>query len=192
MVDRLSMPMVALTILLVGLVGNFSSRYLHRDPGHFRFFLLMHLYTFGSLLLFTAGSLDLLIAGWELVGITSVLLIGFFHYRREPVQNAVRVLGSIGSRISAFWWPSFWRITGSGAGTWSDLFPGDWPETTHAVTGAGANLLGVLLVLAACGKSSQGPFFGWLPRAMEGPDSLQCDLLWRDFRSCGRLFDPAH
>jgi NADH:ubiquinone oxidoreductase subunit 5 (subunit L)/multisubunit Na+/H+ antiporter MnhA subunit len=168
-VDRLSMPLVVLTILLVGLVGNFSSRYLHRDPGHFRFFLLMHLYAFGSLLLFTAGSLDLLIAGWELVGITSVLLIGFFHYRREPVQNAVRVFGTYRIADICLLVAIFLAHHWFGSGTWSDLFPGEWPDTSHAVTGTGANLLGVLLVLAACGKSSQGPFFGWLPRAMEGP-----------------------
>ena len=69
-------------------------RYLHRDPGFYRFFLLLHLFTFGALLVFTADSLDLLIVGWETVAITSVLLVGFFQYRPEPVRNALWVFAS--------------------------------------------------------------------------------------------------
>lgn len=167
--DRLSLPLAGLTIVLVGIVGSFSVRYLHRDPGYFRFFLLLHLFGFGSLLLFTAGSLDLLIAGWELVGITSVLLIGFFQHRKEPVRNALRVFGTY--RVA-----DVFMLTGVflthhwfGTGLWQELFPGEWPNHGHALHGAGAGVVCLLLILAACGKSSQGPFSGWLPRAMEGP-----------------------
>jgi NADH-quinone oxidoreductase subunit L len=94
LVDRLSLPIVAVTVILAGIVGSFSVRYLHRDPGFFRFFLLLHLFTFGALLVFMADSLDVLLAGWEIVGITSVLLIGFFQYRPDPVRNALRVFGT--------------------------------------------------------------------------------------------------
>ncbi len=169
MVDRLSLPMVALTIVLVGLVGSFSIRYLHRDLGYFRFFLLMHLYAFGCLLLFTAGSLDLLIAGWEVVGITSVLLIGYFQYRREPVKNAIRVFGTYRIADIFILLAVFFTHHWSASSAWVDLFPGEWPDTSHVMTGPGTTIMAVLLVFAACGKSSQGPFSGWLPRAMEGP-----------------------
>lgn len=169
MIDRLSLPMAALTIVLVGIVGSFSVRYLHRDPGYFRFFLLLHLYGFGSLLLFTAASLDLLVAGWELVGITSVLLIGFFQQRKEPVRNALRVFGTYRVAdvfmLTAVFLAHHWF----GTGLWKELFPGDWPHHGHEMHGPGAGVLCLLLILAACGKSSQGPFSGWLPRAMEGP-----------------------
>ena len=168
-VDVLSLPMVALTIVLVGLVGCFSIRYLHRDPGYFRFFLLMHLYAFGCLLLFTAGSLDLLIAGWELVGITSVLLIGYFQYRREPVKNAIRVFGTYRVADVCILLAVFLAHHWFGSGSWAVLFPGEWPNATHVMAGPGVTFLAILLVFAACGKSSQGPFSGWLPRAMEGP-----------------------
>ncbi len=90
-VDRLSWPMVFLSTLLTGLVSAFSAQYMHRDPGFFRFFFLLNLFGFGCLLMFTAGALDLLVAGWELVGLTSVLLIGFFHLRPEPVRGAIHV-----------------------------------------------------------------------------------------------------
>src|SRR5262249_6279653 len=77
--DSLSLPFLGLTVVLSGLVGKFSATYLHRDPGFFRFFLLLHLFAFGSLVAFAAGSFDLMVAGWELVGISSVLLIAFFQ-----------------------------------------------------------------------------------------------------------------
>lgn len=169
MFDRLSLPMAALTIVLVGIVGSFSVRYLHRDPGYFRFFLLLHLYGFGSLLLFTAASLDLLVAGWELVGITSVLLIGFFQYRKEPVRNALRVFGTYRVADVFMLMAVFLAHHWFGTSMWRGLFSGDWPGHGHEMHGAGGMVVCLLLILAACGKSSQGPFSGWLPRAMEGP-----------------------
>ena len=93
MADRLSLPFLGMTVVLSGLIGRFSATYLHREPGFFRFFLLLHLFAFGSLLAFAAGSFDLLVGGWELVGITSVLLIAFFQQRTAPVENALRVFG---------------------------------------------------------------------------------------------------
>jgi NAD(P)H-quinone oxidoreductase subunit 5 len=169
LIDRLSLPMVGMTVVLAGIVGSFSIRYLHRDPGYNRFFLLLHLFTFGALLVFMAGSLDLLIAGWEVVGITSVLLIGFFQYRREPTRNALRVFGiyriaDVNMLIAVFL-AHHWF----GTGLWSGLFSGDWPGHASEMSGAAAGVIAVLLVFAASGKSSQGPFCGWLPRAMEGP-----------------------
>ena len=92
MADRLSLPFLALAAMLSGLIGQFSATYLHREPGFLRFFLLLHLFSFGSSLAFAAGSFDLLAAGWEIVGVTSVLLIGFFQLRPAPVENGLRVL----------------------------------------------------------------------------------------------------
>lgn len=167
--DRLSIPMMGLTVLLSGLIGSFSKRYLHRDRGFFRFFLLLQMFTFGSLLAFTAGSLDLLIGGWELVGLTSVLLIAFFNDRREPVTNAIRVFATyricdVGLLIGVF---VLHHAAGSAA--WSQIFTGAWPDQTGIVAPGAATLAAALLVLAAMGKSAQAPFSGWLPRAMEGP-----------------------
>ncbi len=169
LIDRLSFPLVCITVILAGVVGSFSVRYLHRDPGFYRFFLLLHLFTFGALLVFTADSLDLLIAGWEIVGITSVLLIGFFQYRPDPVRNALRVFGTY--RIAdlfmllAVFLAHHWFHTAS----WGGMFTGDWPGHSNNLDGSAAAVIAVLLVFAASGKSSQGPFCGWLPRAMEGP-----------------------
>lgn len=169
LLDRLSLPIVAVTVVLAGIVGSFSVRYLHRDPGFYRFFLLLHLFTFGALLVFMADSLDVLIAGWEIVGITSVLLIGFFQYRPDPVRNALRVFGIyrvadlfmlVGVFLAHHWFQT---------ASWNGMFSGEWPGHVNRLDGTAATVVAVLLVFAASGKSAQGPFCGWLARAMEGP-----------------------
>lgn len=168
-VDRLSLPFVAITVILAGIVGSFSVRYLHRDPGFQRFFLLLHLFAFGALMVFTADSLDLLIGGWEVVGITSVLLIGFFQYRRDPVRNALRVFGTYRIADLNILVAVFLAHHWFGTASWGGMFTGEWPGHTNNLDGAAATWIAVLLVLAASGKSAQGPFCGWLARAMEGP-----------------------
>ena len=167
--DRLSLPYMLLTVILVGLIGAFSRRYLHRDPGYFRFFALLQLFGFGSLVIFTAGSIDLLIAGWELVGITSVLLVAFFHQRPEPVRGALYVFAvyrgtDIGLLSAGVALHHFAR-----SASYIDMFRGDWPNQTMSFDPGSATLIAVLLIVAAAGKSAQVPFSGWLPRAMEGP-----------------------
>jgi NADH-quinone oxidoreductase subunit L len=159
--DRLSLPFLALTVVLSGLIAQFSATYLHREPGFLRFFLLLYLFAFGSLLAFAAGSFDLLAAGWELVGITSVLLIGFFQLRPAPVENGLRVFGvyracDIGLLVGVF---AMHRWAGTAS------FDRGFPT----LTGAQALIVCLLLLLAAAGKAAQIPFSGWLPRAMEGP-----------------------
>ena len=166
--DQLSIPMLVLTTILAGLVGGFSVRYLHRERGFFRFFMLLHLFVFGSLMLFMAGSYDLLLFGWELVGVSSVLLIAFFDERPEPVRNAIRVfatyrIADLGLLVAIF------ILHHDGTTLFGGMFPGEWPEQSMRLSGGAGVLAGFLLLMAASGKSAQGPFSGWLPRAMEGP-----------------------
>jgi NADH:ubiquinone oxidoreductase subunit 5 (subunit L)/multisubunit Na+/H+ antiporter MnhA subunit len=161
MVDRLSLPFLGMTVVLSGLIGQFSATYLHRERGFLRFFLLLHLFAFGSLLAFSAGSFDLLVGGWEIVGITSVLLIAFFQQRPAPVENALRVYAvyracDIGLLVGVF---AMHHWAGSA------YFAHGLPD----LGGTQATIVGLLLLLAAAGKAAQVPFSGWLPRAMEGP-----------------------
>ncbi len=166
--DHLSVPVLWLASLLVGIVAAFSGRYMHRDPGFHRYFNLLNLFGFGAFLVAAAGSVEFLMAGWELVGITSVLLIGFFQDRPEPVSNGLRVYGYyrvadiflVAAVLLGHLWfggIEFAHLPGGHATAGSES--GDLRVTVTAL----------LLILAACGKSSVGPFFGWLPRAMEGP-----------------------
>jgi len=161
MVDRLSLPFLAMTVLLSGLVGQFSATYLHRERGFFRFFVLLHLFAFGSLLAFAAGSFDLLAGGWEIVGITSVLLIAFFQRRAAPVENGLRVFAvyracDIGLLVGVF---AMYHWAGTAS------FASGLPS----LTGTQRVIVCLLFLLAASGKGAQVPFSGWLPRAMEGP-----------------------
>jgi NAD(P)H-quinone oxidoreductase subunit 5 len=169
--DRLSVPMMALTAVLVGLTGSFSKRYLHRERGFFRFFALLHLFAFGSLLIFAAGSFDLLLAGWELVGVTSMALVAYFFERRDPVRNAIRVFGAYRIADLGLLTGIFLLHHAGGGGEFSKLMPGDWGHSDQSTTLSGFAVtgIGLLLLLAASGKSAQAPFSGWLPRAMEGP-----------------------
>lgn len=161
MTDRLSVAFLGMTVVLSGLIGRFSVTYLHREPGFFRFFLLLHLFAFGSLLAFAAGSFDLLAGGWEIVGITSVLLIAFFQLRASPVENALRVFAvyracDIGLVVGVFAMHHW-----AGTASFADRLP--------FLSGSQASTVCLLMLLAAAGKAAQVPFSGWLPRAMEGP-----------------------
>lgn len=159
-VDWLSLPLITLTVILIGIISAFCARYLHRDPGFFRFFQLLFLFAFGSLMAFAASSYDMLLGGWELVGITSVMLIGFFKERQDPVRNSLRVF-------------STYRI--ADIGLLIGIFLLHYTAHTAEFSELGADVhdhqtvIGLLLLMSAAGKSAQFPFFGWLPRAMEGP-----------------------
>jgi NADH:ubiquinone oxidoreductase subunit 5 (subunit L)/multisubunit Na+/H+ antiporter MnhA subunit len=161
MADGLSLTFLSMTVVLSGLIGQFSATYLHREPGYFRFFVLLHLFAFGSLVAFAAGSFDLLAGGWEIVGITSVLLIAFFHHRPAPVENGLRVFAvyracDIGLLVAVF---AMHHWTGTA------MFSSGLP----LLSGNEGLIVCLLLLLAAAGKAAQVPFSGWLPRAMEGP-----------------------
>jgi NAD(P)H-quinone oxidoreductase subunit 5 len=131
--------------------------------------MLLHLFAFGSMLIFSAGSFDLLIGGWELVGITSALLIAFFQQRRDPVVSSIHVfsvyrLGDIGLLLGVF---LLHFLLGTAESR--EVFHGTWPLQDTSMTVTGATFTGLLFLFAAAAKSAQVPFFGWLPRAMEGP-----------------------
>lgn len=162
--DRLSLPLVLLTVILTGLIGAFSFRYLHRDRGFHRFFVLLHLFCFGALLIFTAASLDLLVCGWELLGISSVLLISYFEDRPEPVKGAMRVFGIYRASGVGLLAAVVLLHHTEGSALYADVF------SPPFLMPAGVTLAaGMALLIAAVGKSAQVPFSGWLPRAMEGP-----------------------
>ena len=67
--DRLSIPFVILTFALCGTVGAFGVKYLHRDPGYHRFFMLYAIFMMGMILTSAAGTIETLFTGWEFVGL---------------------------------------------------------------------------------------------------------------------------
>ncbi|MFT4512905.1 MAG: NADH-quinone oxidoreductase subunit L [Planctomycetota bacterium] len=170
--DWLSLPFACFASLLTGLIAAFSRRYLHRELGFFRFYLLLALFGAGVQVVVLAGGLDLLFFGWELVGLTSALLIAFFHERPKPVEHGLRAfltyrVCDIGLLAAAVYMHHF---TGSAAfvvaaGESAQTFSGLVPPSVLMES----LLVGGLLLWASMGKSAQAPLGGWLPRAMEGP-----------------------
>ena len=168
--DRLSVPFAILTFVLVGTTGAFANRYLHREPGYGRFFLLYSIFLLGMVLASLAGTIETLFLGWELVGLSSALLVAYFHERRSAVINGQRVWSVYRVADAAFLVAALAMHHFRGAGDFAGLLgTGPWPEGHAALTSGQALFVGLLLLVAAAGKSALVPFSGWLPRAMEGP-----------------------
>ena len=167
--DGLSVPYVCFTTGLCALVNAFAGTYLHREPGFTRFFILLALFGTGMNLMVLAGSIDVLFAGWEFLGISSALLIGFFHERRNAVDAALRAFTTYRICDVGLFAASVVIHQATGSGDFGRLFAGAWPDAVCLVPTTTATVVALLLVFAALGKSAQVPFSGWLPRAMEGP-----------------------
>lgn len=168
--DRLSVPLVILSFMLCGTIGAFANRYMHREQGFRRFFAMYSIFLLGMTITSLAGTVETLFTGWELVGLSSALLVAFYHERPAPCRNGLRVW--IVYRISdaALLIASILLHHLRGHGEFSEFLGGDpWPYGHSLLTAGHVLPLGLLLIVAAAGKSALVPFSGWLPRAMEGP-----------------------
>lgn len=168
--DRLSVPFVILTFVLCGTTGAFTTKYLHRDEGYRRFFICYALFLLGMVVTSLAATIETLFTGWELVGLSSALLVAFFHERKAPVWNGLRVWTVYRVADAAFLVAVVALHHLTGAGDFVALMGhGEWPAGVAQMTPNQALFIGLLLLTAAAGKSALIPFSGWLPRAMEGP-----------------------
>ena len=168
LVDRRSLGFAVLSAAIAGVVSAFSNRYMHREPGYNRYFVLLAMFVTGTLLVALAGNVEVLFVGWEFVGLSSALLVAFFHERPAPVSNALRVFAVY--RISDAAMLSAAVLLHHVAGTDSlSLLFGGRAGSTIGPTGTSATIIALLLIVAVAGKSALLPFSGWLPRAMEGP-----------------------
>ncbi len=168
--DRVGATYLFVVWAIFSAIVKYCRVYLHRELGYKRFFQAIFGFVFGLNLIVLSGSIDMLFAGWEIVGISSFLLIAFYRHRPQPVRNALRAY-------------TIYRFCDVGllVGTWMShlLFHESQHFSqllvmfeNHAIAPAGYAALSVmswLIILAASGKSAQFPFSFWLPRAMEGP-----------------------
>ncbi|QDT64098.1 proton-conducting transporter transmembrane domain-containing protein [Calycomorphotria hydatis] len=168
--DRLSVPFTILSFVLCGTIGAFTSRYLHRESGYNRFFVLYAIFLLGMIVSSLAGTIETLFFGWEFVGLSSALLVAYFHERTNPVRNGQQVWVIYRIADAAFLIAALTLHHLTGAGDFEGLMgTGPWPEGNAAINEWQALSVGMLLLVAAAGKSALVPFSGWLPRAMEGP-----------------------
>ena len=168
--DRLSVPFAILSLVLCGSIGAFATRYMHREPGYNRFFALYALFMAGMVVTALAGTIETLFAGWELVGLSSALLVVFFQERPAPARNGLRVWAVYRASDAALLLAAVILHHVRGEGDFDALLgAGPWPHGEVHLPGAEVLVVGGLLLFAAAGKSALLPFSGWLPRAMEGP-----------------------
>jgi NAD(P)H-quinone oxidoreductase subunit 5 len=168
LLDGMSLAFAALAAAIAGIVSAFSNRYLHREAGYNRYFVLFAMFVTGILLVALAGNVEVLFAGWELVGLSSALLVAFFHDRPAPVGNALRVFSVYRISDAAMLSAAVLLHHVAGSGSLSLLF-GRAASGGTGLSMTSATTIALLLVVAAAGKSALLPFSGWLPRAMEGP-----------------------
>jgi NADH-quinone oxidoreductase subunit L len=162
--DQLSICFVLLITGVGSLIHIFAVGYMSHDPERRRFFGLMNLFVASMLLLVLASNYLVLYVGWEGVGLTSYLLIGFWYYKPAAAVAAKKAfianrVGDAGLSIAIMlMFATFGTVT----------FTGVFSQVGKAGHGV-VTALGLLLLLGACGKSAQLPLQSWLLDAMEGP-----------------------
>jgi NADH-quinone oxidoreductase subunit L len=174
-------PLTALMCVMVTFVGLlifiFSTGYLRDDANYTRFFCFLSLFAAAMLGLLVANSLLLLFICWELVGLASYLLIGFWFHKPEAAAAAKKAfittrIGDLGLLLGMLW---LYDATGSllfyDAG--NGVLETNALNTLVAQTTVGglavSTAIGLLIFCGAAGKSGQFPLHVWLPDAMEGP-----------------------
>ena len=93
LIDTISIAGLLTVTTIFLLVTQFSRYYLHKDPGYQRYFAILQLFLLGLTILMIAGNIDFLFAGWEFLGVSSFLLIGFYHHRLSAIRNSLFVYG---------------------------------------------------------------------------------------------------
>ena len=166
LIDPLTLVMLGLVTFVALMVQVYSLGYMHGDPKFGWYFAVHSLFAASMLTLVLADNFLLLYVAWELVGICSYLLIGFWHERpaaKEAAKKAFIVtrIGDVGLLIGIL---LLWREVGSFS--MSEAFHA---ASTGAMSEGVTTAAALLLFLGAMGKSAQVPFHVWLPDAMEGP-----------------------
>ena len=167
--DPLAAAMLVM-ILLVGLcIFVFSIGYMTEDKNFTRFFAYLSFFSGAMLGLVIANSLLLLFIFWELVGLASYLLIGFWI--QKPSAAAAAKKAFITTRIGdmGLFLGMLWLYGRSGTLLFYDGGNGCLESASLAILGASATFIALLIFCGAAGKSGQFPLHVWLPDAMEGP-----------------------
>ena len=166
-VDNLTACLLIVVLTIGFLVHIYSIGYMSHDPGFWRFFAYLNLFMVSMLLLVLADSFLVVFAGWELVGLSSYLLIGFWKHKRSAALAAkkafiVNRVGDVGFALGIM-------------AIFVDVGTLNIHDAIAHLTATGASLpipiwaVALLIFGGAMGKSAQFPLHVWLPDAMEGP-----------------------
>lgn len=170
--DNLTIVMLAVVTSITLLVQFYSQGYMENSAGYARFFSYLSLFAFSMLMIVFAANFLVIFVGWELVGLSSYLLIGFwFNKRSKPAEDRLSpasagVEAFIANRVGDVGFIIGIMILFVSTGTFN------FSQLPSAVTHMDKALLTVAMILVFCGaigKSAQVPLHVWLPPAMEGP-----------------------
>ncbi len=167
LVDPLSTLMILVVTGVGFLIHVYSIGYMGQDPDYSRYFSWLNLFMFSMLLLVLADNFLLLFVGWELVGLCSYLLIGFWF--SKPTAAAAAQKAFIVNRIGDFGFMIGLFLLFATFGTFDYLKIFEGAPEALPYGGALATAIALLLFAGAVGKSAQIPLYIWLPDAMEGP-----------------------
>ena len=174
-------PLTAIMLVMVTFVGMlifiFSVGYMAHDDNFMRFFCFLALFAAGMLGVVIANNLFLFFVSWEIVGLTSYLLIGFWYHKPSAAAAAKKAfittrIGDLGLLLGMVWLYAQTGTLNFYDGGKGCLESGALTTMlTHATIGgmAVSTAIGLLIFLGAVGKSGQVPLHVWLPDAMEGP-----------------------
>ena len=163
-IDPLSLVMVLVVTGVGALIHLYSVGYMHDDPRYARYFAYLNLFAFSMLVLVLANNFLVLYAGWELVGLCSYLLIGFWFERPTAASAAKKAfitnrVGDLGFAIGIVL-----IFVTVGSLDFDNVF-----AQAGSLANGTATAISLLLLAGAAGKSAQIPLHVWLPDAMEGP-----------------------
>ncbi len=166
LVDNLTAVMLVVVTGVSTLVHIFSVGYMHGDPRYSRFFAYLSVFSFSMLGLVLAESFFFIYIFWELVGVASYLLIGFWFEKKSAADACKKAF--IVNRIGDFGFLIGFLILYSATGVlgYDEVFQG---ISEGKVAGTLLTLAGIGIFCGAIGKSAQFPLHVWLPDAMEGP-----------------------
>ena len=168
--DSVTAVMLLVVTIVSSLVHIFSIGYMHGDPRYPRFFAFLSLFSFSMLFLVVSDNLLGIYIGWELVGVCSYLLIGFWFEQDAPANACKKAfmttrVGDVGMFIGMMMLFAKFRTLS----LYGD--EGIFALASNLTTGdiTWLSIAGVLIFCGAVGKSAQIPLHTWLPDAMEGP-----------------------
>jgi NADH-quinone oxidoreductase subunit L len=166
MADRLSVMMISFITFIGLLIHIYAVGYMKGEEGYGKFFAYFNLFMGSMLLLVLADNPIIMFIGWELVGLSSYLLIGFYHKNPSNITaaNKAFMLNRVGDFgfIMAI---SLLFVSLEGTGFTFDTIKANISIVSHT----NMTLIGILLFIGAMGKSAQIPLYVWLPDAMAGP-----------------------
>ena len=170
--DQLTVVMVLVVTGVGWLIHIYATGYMAQEGGYYRFFSYLNLFMFFMLILVLAANYVLLFVGWEGVGLSSYLLIGFYFLRKSASDAGkkafiVNRIGDFGFMLGMFLlFRAFHTLDFQAIFTSSTLQ--GWPVELSGHPGT-LTFACLLIFTGACGKSAQLPLYVWLPDAMEGP-----------------------